>query len=336
MTYSSRMSRENSKMMAGIADRTVSKYLHVLEEAMDEYMKQRVQAGDMLLGGDGKVVEIDEKELTINKNHKGRIPPKKITIFGMVEIDAPILRIEDVRLRTGVRKQEEKNKEKKRRKKRRRRDLRRQVPDETAFVPTAIQMEVEDGDGVNVCVRPTRPTRTDEEREAISLCIKELTEKYEQSKNGKHRKAPFFIVSDRSHDTLIPLIQKHVAGGSMIFTDEFATYQCLRELGFRHYTVCHKYEFCHFVIEGPDIIRVCTNHIERLWIEVDRTLAHMSLEKTLRCLNIESYRQLRLFEEDAEQNLIRLLSDIAEVWRAIVATPVQDALTGQPAPTVDA
>ena len=117
MTYSSRMSRENSKMMAGIADRTVSKYLHVLEEAMDEYMKQRVQAGDMLLGGDGKVVEIDEKELTINKNHKGRIPPKKITIFGMVEIDAPILRIEDVRLRTGVRKQEEKKEEKMRRKK---------------------------------------------------------------------------------------------------------------------------------------------------------------------------------------------------------------------------
>ena len=70
---------------------------------MDEYIVQRIQAGDMLLGGDGKVVEIDEKELTVNKNNKGRLPSKKITIFGMVEVDAPVLPVEEVRLRAAVR-----------------------------------------------------------------------------------------------------------------------------------------------------------------------------------------------------------------------------------------
>ena len=124
---------------------------------------------------------------------------------------------------------------------------------------------------------------------------------------------------------LIPVIQQHVAEGSMVFTDQFATYACLRDLGYRHYTVCHKYENSHFVIEGRNIIRVSTNHIERLWVELERTLAHMTLERTLQCPNLESYRQLRLYGT-RETNIVRLLRDIANIWRAVMARrqqPVQ-------------
>ena len=78
----------------------------------------------------------------------------------------------------------------------------------------------------------------------------ELSRRYSQEKNGRPRKALFFSVPDRSRETLIPIIQRFVRPGSMVFTDEYATYMYLRQLGFRHSTVCHKHEFCHFVIEG--------------------------------------------------------------------------------------
>ena len=162
------------------------------------------------------------------------------------------------------------------------------------------------------------------ELKAVRECIQELSRRYVQARNGRPRKAIFFYVLDRSHNTLIPLIQRYVAEHSMIFTDEFATYKCLRDLGYKHYTTCHKYEFSHYVIEGRNIIRVSTNHIERLWVELEKTLAYMTLEKTKQCLNLESYRQLRLYGT-REMNLVRLLSDIAETWRAVVARRQQPA-----------
>ena len=45
-----------------------------------------------------------------------------------------------------------------------------------------------------------------------------------------------------------------------------------------------------------------------------KSTAHMSLEKAIECLNIESYRQLRLYEEDFGANLVRLLKDIEAKW----------------------
>ena len=52
----------------------------------------------------------------------------------------------------------------------------------------------------------------------------------------------------------------------------------------------------------------------------------MTLEKTLQCLNLESYR-LRLFGTN-ETNLVGLVRDLAEIRQAIVARrqqPVVDA-----------
>ena len=91
---------------------------------------------------------------------------------------------------------------------------------------------------------------------------------------------------------------------------ESETVRCLRGLGYEHYTVCHKVELSHFVIERRNIIPVSTNHIERVWVELDKTVDHMPLEKTLRSLNLESYRQLRLFGIK-ESNLVWLLREIA-------------------------
>ncbi|KCZ81782.1 hypothetical protein H312_00822 [Anncaliia algerae PRA339] len=50
-------------------------------------------------------------------------------------------------------------------------------------------------------------------------------------------------IRDKSHETILPIINKVVIPGSKIYTDEHKTYQILTNLGFSHGTVCHKYEF---------------------------------------------------------------------------------------------
>lgn len=66
------------------------------------------------------------------------------------------------------------------------------------------------------------------------------------------------IVPNRKKETLIPIIQKHVTPGATIYSDEAATYKCLRQKGFVHRTVKHKTEF-------KSATGVHTNIIENLW-----------------------------------------------------------------------
>ncbi|KAG0440290.1 hypothetical protein DMUE_1849 [Dictyocoela muelleri] len=51
------------------------------------------------------------------------------------------------------------------------------------------------------------------------------------------------VVSSRNSDTLLPLIQRVVADGSNIHTDEWPAYNSLSELGYNHYNITHKYNF---------------------------------------------------------------------------------------------
>ena len=59
-------------------------------------------------------------------------------------------------------------------------------------------------------------------------------------------------------------------------------------------------------------------------MELERTLAHVSPEKTERCLNLESYRQLRLYGT-REANIVWFLTDHAEIRPAIMARRRQPA-----------
>jgi transposase len=51
-----------------------------------------------------------------------------------------------------------------------------------------------------------------------------------------------YPVQDRKATTLLPLIKKHVAPGSRIFSDGWQAYQTLNDEGFQHFTVIHKHE----------------------------------------------------------------------------------------------
>jgi transposase len=52
-----------------------------------------------------------------------------------------------------------------------------------------------------------------------------------------------YPVDVRTRDSLIPIIQKHVAEGSTIYSDSWGAYNSLNDLGYRHFVVCHKYNY---------------------------------------------------------------------------------------------
>ena len=52
-----------------------------------------------------------------------------------------------------------------------------------------------------------------------------------------------YPVNNRNTDTLIPLIEKHVEPGTRIFSDNWAAYFKLNEIGYPHFTVTHKTTF---------------------------------------------------------------------------------------------
>jgi len=47
------------------------------------------------------------------------------------------------------------------------------------------------------------------------------------------------LISDRTEDTLIPIIQKYVKPGSTVFSDPFPAYRHLQDCGYRHFVVNH-------------------------------------------------------------------------------------------------
>lgn len=76
-----------------------------------------------------------------------------------------------------------------------------------------------------------------------------------------------YPVEKRNQETLQWIIQNHVATGSTIYTDGWAAYKGLSELGYEHFVVEHKDCFKKFV-KNPktgETIEVHTNSIEGAW-----------------------------------------------------------------------
>jgi transposase-like protein len=65
--------------------------------------------------------------------------------------------------------------------------------------------------------------------------------------------------------TIKPIIEKFIAKGSTVFTDEYNIYSNLQSLGFSHKTVCHsKGEFARDE-DGDGFHEVHVNTIEGFW-----------------------------------------------------------------------
>lgn len=53
------------------------------------------------------------------------------------------------------------------------------------------------------------------------------------------KKVIYKLVSNRSADVLLPLIQEFVPANSIVFSDDWASYRTIDRLGYRHYSVTH-------------------------------------------------------------------------------------------------
>ncbi|CAG2192718.1 unnamed protein product [Mytilus edulis] len=73
-----------------------------------------------------------------------------------------------------------------------------------------------------------------------------------------------YPVDDRSANTLVPLIQKHVKPGSRIFSDSWAAYNTLNDIGYEHFSVVHKTSFKQKYVstQTGEEVYCCTNRIE--------------------------------------------------------------------------
>ena len=76
-----------------------------------------------------------------------------------------------------------------------------------------------------------------------------------------------YPVCNRTKETLLPLIQRHVSPGSTIFSDGWSAYCDLNSLGFDHFTVLHKYSFKKMYVnqETKEKVVCHTNEIEGAW-----------------------------------------------------------------------
>ncbi|XP_061187524.1 uncharacterized protein LOC133195646 [Saccostrea echinata] len=76
-----------------------------------------------------------------------------------------------------------------------------------------------------------------------------------------------YPVSDRTEDTLLPIIERHVEKGSTIYSDGWSAYCKLNDAGYDHFTVLHKYSFKKTYIntKSQEVVEVLTNRIEGAW-----------------------------------------------------------------------
>ncbi len=77
-----------------------------------------------------------------------------------------------------------------------------------------------------------------------------------------------YIVENRTKDTLLPLILRHVRPGSTIYSDMWRSYFCLTDYGYDHHMLNHSVEFV-----APDGAH--TQNIEHQWGELKAELKIM-------------------------------------------------------------
>ena len=67
----------------------------------------------------------------------------------------------------------------------------------------------------------------------------------------------------RSKEVLIPIIQKYILPGSIVYSDMWKAYSSLTNEGYAHYGINHSLNFVN-----PDEPHIHTQNIERLWRDV--------------------------------------------------------------------
>ena len=120
-------------------------------------------------------------------------------------------------------------------------------------------------------------------------------------------------VDDRTESTLLAIIQRYVQKGSIIHTDCFASYNTLKDNGYRHLTVNHSENFV-----DPET-GACTNQIESTWWAVRRGLPSNSAHKNFMAMHLAEYIWRKKHRND-DDVFLSLVASIAEVYQGVSAT----------------
>ena len=128
----------------------------------------------------------------------------------------------------------------------------------------------------------------------------------------KRNRTVFVVVPDRKAETLIPIIRKYVRPNSIIFSDKWAAYIGLGD-EYKHYTVTHKYRFVkyHF-LEERKVLKVTTNHIERLWVEPRRILRGLTCDELHLKLAQVPCRLMRTTPGKHADNIAQFFNDMVK------------------------
>ena len=144
--YVGGMQRSDIQFIGGFSNDQMVKFQHIVESTMIKTIDDMVERGEMMLGGEGKVVEIDEMCLTSTKYGRGRRPGEEVWVLGMVEVDAPVVKVVDVPVRMAVRAEAVRKDEARLKKRLSQRRAAASALVESAFRVTQDQMEVEELD----------------------------------------------------------------------------------------------------------------------------------------------------------------------------------------------
>ena len=334
-----RVNVKSIQALSGADYRTVKRYITVLREALSACAKKEHREGRLKLGGEGKVVEVDEMFVCHRKYHRGRRHAKEgVWVLGLTEVKAASHPIEDPLLLKKLKKDEDRREkaaqERLRRRKRQLPTQREQQeptlpspfgPSGTMVTAPAMPLELQlpdhldddeqdqdDNDPVHlVHVDEGDDEDTDQALSDVAY-EKQMSKLFSQSRKNEEKKTIFFVLPDRSKATLEKFIRENVLPGSTIYTDEWRGYNGLKRLGFKHKTICHKKRYSRFEFKQNLAIRVTTNHIERMWVELRRSLKYMGLKSFSRYVWLETYRQLKLYHLRYEMNFEKVLEDFAK------------------------
>ena len=124
------------------------------------------------------------------------------------------------------------------------------------------------------------------------------------------KRTVLFVVEDRGAQTLLPIVRKYVQPGSYMFSDRWLAYWQLRN-DYLHFMVVHKKRFVQYhFFNNLVVLKVTTNHIERVWVEVRKDLRSVKKEDVERRLREVPYRLFRLAGDNLDANLKNIVEDI--------------------------